>query len=249
MQKKNEKKHGGQTPQSKRFWDTEYTTQEHFALSKNPSEDLEKFCRYLERHHGGFPPNWNVLDIGCGNGRHLLHLARAFGARGLGFDISAVAIAQAQHEKSTADASLIFQTGNIEDPLPGTDNEYDLLLDMMASHMLTEEARPHFIAECARVLSPGSWLFLKTFLLDEDMHAARMIRTFPAKKDDGTFEKNSYIHPRLGYLEHAYTEEEITALYSPYFHIEKMIRSHAHIVDGRPNKRRFVSVYMTRRKE
>jgi SAM-dependent methyltransferase len=217
-----------------------------------------------------------VLDIGCGNGRHLLYLAREFGAHGLGFDISKVAILQAQLEsiaerreqKSSRENSLVeqgdprtfsreaflsrdsltFQTGNIADPLPGADGAYDLVLDMMSSHMLPEAQRAGFVAECARVLSPGSWLLLKTFLLDEDEHAARMIREHPARDAYGRVEKNSYLHPRLGYLEHAYTLDEIRELYEPYFHIEKVLKSHAHVVDGRPNKRRFVCVYMTKHK-
>lgn len=251
------------------FWDKEYETQEHFALSKNPSEDLEKFCRYIERQWDGFPRGWKVLDIGCGNGRHLLYLAREFGAHGLGFDISKVAIQQAQSEivesrnqlvdlqgtltktthYSLLSTNVCFETGNIADPLPGADGAYDLILDMMSSHMLPETRRVRFVAECARVLSPGSWLLLKTFLLDEDEHAARMIREHPAPKLDGHgFEKNSYLHPRLGYLEHAYTLDEIRTLYEPYFTIEKVLKSHAHIVDGRPNKRRFVCVYMTKHK-
>jgi SAM-dependent methyltransferase len=270
-----------QSSQSAAFWDKEYETQEHFALSKNPSEDLEKFCRYLERHHGGFPRDWNVLDVGCGNGRHLIHLAREYGARGVGFDISRVAIEQAttaKHtsteqqnvlKKSLVEASpkseaedffeehfavkeqLHFQTGDIAQPLPGSDGEYDLLLDMMSSHMLPEGARTTFVQECARVLSPGSWLLLKTFLLEEDMHAKRMIAEHPAPTRGGGagYEKNSYIHPRLGYLEHVYTLAEMTALYSPYFTIEKVLKSHAHIVDGKPNKRRFICVYMTKKKE
>lgn len=291
---KNLHSHHTQGIQSAAFWDKEYETQEHFALSKNPSEDLEKFCRYIDRNHGGFPHGWHVLDIGCGNGRHLLYLGREYAARGLGFDISKVAIEQANQDYRRQTASLSdnrhvtqsghkvleqkgvgarersevgkdflrekldarglplhFETGNIADPLPGKDSEYDLLLDIMSSHMLPENKRRSFVAECARVLSPGSWLLLKTFLLDEDMHAKRMIAEHPAPKVGGRageFEKNSYVHPRLGYLEHVYTLDEIRELYEPNFTIEKILKSHAHIVDGRPNKRRFVCVYMTKQK-
>jgi SAM-dependent methyltransferase len=242
-----------QAQKSADFWDKEYETQEHFALSKNPSEDLEKFCRYIDRQWDGFPPNWNVLDVGCGNGRHLIYLAREHAAKGLGFDISKVAISQAKadmshllHERGIG--GIEFKVGDIGQKLPGHDGAYDLLLDMMSSHMLPESKRAPYAAECARVLSPGSWLLLKTFLLDEDMHAKRMIVENPARNADGTAEKNSYLHPRLGYLEHVYTIREIEELYSPYFHIEKVLKSHAHIVDGKPNKRRFMCIYMTKKK-
>ncbi len=59
-----------------------------------PADDLEKFTRWLERNYGGkvLNPLTRVLDLGCGNGRNLIYLAKEFGCRGGGFDLSAEAI-------------------------------------------------------------------------------------------------------------------------------------------------------------
>ena len=34
------------------FWNKEYKTSKYLMLSDEPAEDLEKFCRFLERHYG-----------------------------------------------------------------------------------------------------------------------------------------------------------------------------------------------------
>jgi SAM-dependent methyltransferase len=82
----------------KEFWDKEYKTGEHLALSSGVSEDLEKFCRFVDRKEG--KKHFNVtglaVDMGCGNGRNLIWLSESFGMRGVGYDISGEAIKQAK---------------------------------------------------------------------------------------------------------------------------------------------------------
>jgi SAM-dependent methyltransferase len=82
----------------KSFWNREYQTAEHITLSHEPSEDLEKFCRWHERNFGRtlLNPTSSALDLGCGNGRNLIYLAREYGMRGIGYDISEEAILQAE---------------------------------------------------------------------------------------------------------------------------------------------------------
>ncbi len=223
---------------NKDFWDKEYKSSKHLTLSTDPSEDLEKFIRWLERQKNidPFIPEMNVLDIGCGNGRNLIYLAREFGAKGLGYDISAEAIQQAQ--KRGKNLPLIFQTHSITEPIPAKDESQDIVLDMMTSHFLNEEGRKKLIEEIARVLKFGRWFFFKTFLLDGDLNAKRLLRESPSD------EKGSYIHPKIGVLEHVFTEEEIKELLSPHFEIVKIKKSHRHRDKyGRANKRRTVSVY------
>ena len=59
-------------------------------LSDEPAEDLEKFCRWLERNYGKRYLNvtTRALDLGSGNGRNLIYLAQNYGMRGIGYDIS-----------------------------------------------------------------------------------------------------------------------------------------------------------------
>jgi hypothetical protein len=108
-------------------------------------------------------------------------------------------------------------------------------------------------------MKPFGWLLFKTFILDGDFHAKRLISESP---DTGEIiydahgkiienlppETNSYIHPKIGVYEHVWTEAEIHQEFGPYFKIHKMIKSYKHIRDGKPYKRRTVSVYMEKKR-
>jgi SAM-dependent methyltransferase len=219
------------------FWDKEYKDKNHLALSINPSEDLMKFTRWLEREHGRefLNPTLSVLDLGCGNGRNLIYLAQTFGMKGLGLDNSQEAINQAK--AASKDLPIEYQTRSIAEPLIATDESQTFVLDMMTSHFLNEEERNKLLTEIARVLKPNGWLFWKTFLRDEDEHAERLLRESPAK------EKGSYIHPKIGLAEHVFTEAEIESVLAGKFTIQKILKSHAHLRRGQAFKRRSISIY------
>jgi SAM-dependent methyltransferase len=220
------------------FWNREYQTSEHLALSKEPSEDLKKFTRFLERHYKRefLNPLAQALDLGCGNGRNLIYLAENFGMRGVGYDISDVAIGEA--EKSSEGLPITYEARSIEEPLPQKDTSVTLALDMMTSHFLKKEAREHLLKEILRVLRPGGWLFFKSFLADEDLHTKRLLRDNPAD------EEGAYIHPKLGVYEYTWTEEGLREFFEPNFEIHKIEKSHKHIIKGRAGKRRTVSAYL-----
>lgn len=223
------------------FWDSEYKDAEFLALSKNPSEDLLKFLRFLEREYGAafLSKHSSVLDVGCGNGRNLIHLAQTFDISGVGIDLSKKALQEARVESQGL--RLEYRQGSAADPLPAPAGSYDLVLDMMTSHALPEAARVNLRREIARVLKPGGWLFFKTFLREGDRHAERLIADYPAG------EEGSYIHPTIGALEHVTTEQEIVETLSPLFTIHKITKSHRHLRAGRAFKRRSVSVYAEKR--
>lgn len=229
---KKKKRHG------QAFWNEEYKVEGHFSLSQKQSEDLEKFTRWLNREYGNSVLNVtaSVLDLGTGNGRNLAWLAETFKVRGIGYDISTEAIKQAKQRAMTEGLPLSYEARSIVGTLTVPDESQTVVLDMMTSHFLKEAERRALIDEIFRVLKPGGFLFYKTFLLDEDRHAKRMIKENPAE------EANSYIHPEIGVAEHVSSEEEIESLYGEKFEIRKIERSHRHT--GKFAKRRSVTLYL-----
>ena len=215
------------------FWDREYKEGAHLSLSENESEDLVKFTRFLEREYKRtyLNPLASVLDLGCGNGRNLIYLAKTYGMRGVGFDISGTAISQAK--RASEGLPLTYETRSIAPPITLPDASQTLVLDMMTSHFLNSEERAELYREMYRVLKPSGWHFLKTFLRDEDTHAARLLREHPAE------ERGSYIHPEIGVSEHVFTEEEIESALEAHFTVHKVLKSHRH----REGKRRSISLY------
>lgn len=221
------------------FWDSEYAKGgEHLALSAEESEDLAKFTRWLSRQKDevSLTRTAHVLDLGCGNGRNLIFLAREFGAEGTGYDLSTAAIAEAK--RASSGLPIVYEARSIAGDLSVSDESQDLVLDMMTSHFLNTSEREHLRNEIHRVLRPGGWLFMKTFLRDDDLHTERLLREFPSN------ESGTYVHPVIGVPEHAYTEEELTDFLSSKFLIKKIYRSHKHRAHGKARKRRTISIYV-----
>ncbi len=220
------------------FWNREYKTSEHLTLSSAPSEDLQKFTRFLEREYKRefLNPRALALDLGCGNGRNLIYLAQEFGMRGVGYDISDVAVKEAQ--AASDGLAIEYEVRSITDPLPQKDESVTMVLDMMTSHFLKGEERKALKAEMLRVLRPGGWLFFKSFLADEDLNVKRLLRESPAD------EENAYIHPKMGVYEYVWTEEALRDFFAPEFEIHKLHKSHKHLRRGKPGKRRTLSAYM-----
>jgi len=231
--RKQKRRQHGQT-----FWDSEYATGgRHLALSSEESEDLAKFTRWLGRRKEevGLGQRTDAIDLGSGNGRNLIYLSREFGIRGVGFDSSTAAIAEAK--RAAGDLPLSFEARSIAGDLPIEDASMDLALDMMTSHFLRAAEREHLRDEIYRILRPGGWLFMKTFLLDEDLHSQRLLKDHPAD------EPGTYIHPVIGVPEHVYSEEELTDFLGEKFLVHKIYRSHKHRSHGKARKRRTISVY------
>jgi len=228
----------------KQFWDSEYSRPAHLALSTEPAEDLIKFTRWLERRYGRKFLNVTslALDLGCGNGRNLIYLAKEFGMRGVGYDSSAEAIAQANAAARTFGRNpgfCQFEVRSIAEPLPLQNASAMLVLDMMSSHVLRRAEREALRAEIFRVLKPGGWLFFKSFLLEEDTHAKRLLKEHPAEED------GMYIHPEIGKAEYVWTEEAVREFFEPFFTVHDIEKSHKHRhKDGSAWKRRTIAAYL-----
>lgn len=254
------------------FWNKEYDNPEHLTMGTEAATDLVEFIAWADRNAEwpALPKHGMIVDIGCGNGRNIVPLCYEFNMNGLGTDISEVALAQAKalipetikglEEEGVSvnpGIKLEFKKQAAQDPLPLEDGSVDVVLDMMVSHQLVKSEREALAAEIARVVKPYGWLFYKTFLLEGDMNAKRMISEHPITKDmvksnpllgdeDGKPEENSYIHPQTKGIEHVSTEDDVYDLFGKYFKIYKVKKSHKHIKDGKPWKRRTMSVYMER---
>ncbi len=229
--KKKRKQHGAT------FWDSEYTNPTHLKLSEKHSTDLEKFTRFISRDKSLniLGPEGSVLDVGCGNGRNLIYLNVEFGLPGIGYDISRAAIAQAV--VASKGLPIRYSARNIAGSLEIADASQTVALDMMTSHFLNQDERLFLRDEIHRVLKPGGFLFMKTFLKDSDLHTRRLLKDFPSTED------GAYIHPVMGVSEYVYSEEELVKFLTERFVVHKIYRSHKHAHHGQARKRRTITIY------
>jgi len=114
----------------------------------------------------------NVLDLGCGTGRHSLWLAAA-GAHVTAVDFSAGMLAEARR-KPGAEA-IRFVVHDLHQPLPFA-AEFDLVVSgLVLEHLQTLD---DFFAEACRVLKPGGRAVVSA------MHPAMFLRGSRARFTD-----------------------------------------------------------------
>jgi SAM-dependent methyltransferase len=112
-----------------------------------------------------------VIDLGCGTGANLVHLA-SLGFEGVGIEFSRVALEAARKragQAGVADA-LRFVEGDLTDPslLAGEDGRFDLLLDASTLDDLDPAGRRAMAATIARLARPGATLLCWCFRGDRD---------------------------------------------------------------------------------
>jgi len=106
-----------------------------------------------------------VLDLGCGNGHHLLALGPEI-ARGIGIDVSPgmIELARTRLRSSPGRANLVFEVDNAEELRQIADQSIDLAICIGAfEHMLAKRA---VLASIHRVLKDGGRFLCLTLNAD-----------------------------------------------------------------------------------
>ncbi len=110
-----------------------------------------------------------VLEIGCGTGRHTLRLAAA-GARVTATDLSAGMAAQAAEKKGWE--NVRFLRHDFNQPLPFADCSFDRVCTFLTLEHVRDLVS--FFSECRRVCRPGGYVAASA------MHPAMMLRGIQA---------------------------------------------------------------------
>ena len=143
-------------------WDEVYS--QTYMTNWYPNEDIIRFCSRLiqkrltyDRYHVHRQVR-DVLDLGCGNGRHAIYFARQ-GFTASGIDISPQAIEWARDWAQREDVAAEFRVGDVT-ALPYADRSFDVIVSHgVLDHMLMPDAKTT-AKEVARVLRPGGLFYL-----------------------------------------------------------------------------------------
>ena len=135
-----------------------YSTGARYWNQHEPSRALKRFLHKYGLKKG------RLLEMGCGEGFEARFLARS------GFDVTGVDISPTVVEKCRIDAeakglSIEFRLGDMTrlDFFP--DRSFDLVVAVGSYHMLNDpKDRAKCMAEMARLLKPGGYLFLQNGL-------------------------------------------------------------------------------------
>jgi len=198
------------TEQNIAYWN------EFFALgprwSRYPPEELVGFVARTypdaERRR-----NLRALEVGCGPGPNLWHLAReGFTIAGIDGSAHAVQAVRERFREEGMDAALQradLKVGNFAS-LPWRDRSFDLVIDIEAITHNTTPVIRSVIAEIFRVLKPGGWFFSRMF------HADTTGIMSGVMVEAGTMRFPEH-GPLVGCgLVHPFTADELATLLSPF---------------------------------
>ncbi|MEM7245098.1 MAG: class I SAM-dependent methyltransferase [Acidobacteriota bacterium] len=105
------------------------------------------------------PRGGRLLDLGCGEGRKALWLARR-GWEVTGVDLSPTAIAWARENAESAGLPVDFRVGSVLDLAGLADDSFDLVHDGNCAHCIVGDDRAALLASVRRVLSQGGVFLL-----------------------------------------------------------------------------------------
>lgn len=152
-------------------WFKEWFNEEYLALYPHrDAGDAERLVRLLQ---DALPwrAGWQVLDVGCGAGRHTRALEAA-GARCIGLDLSATLL---QRARLVTDAPLIRADMRY---LPVRAASMDLTVNLFTSfgYFRTDQEHQRALGEMAATIRPGGW-FVIDFLNAESVASTLVPRS------------------------------------------------------------------------
>ena len=173
-------------------WDEIFKTSGKFFT--NPQKDIPAVVKLFRKRDVK-----NILDLGCGSGRHLVYLAK-HGFNVYGFDISEHGIRIAKDWLKEEKLNANLKIGSIYKKFPYRDNSFDAVICIQTIHHSRLKNIQKAIKEIERVLKPNGLLFV----------------TVPKSKGKTYSKKNKLIEPRTylplegreaGILHYIYTKD------------------------------------------
>ncbi|MBN2388517.1 MAG: methyltransferase domain-containing protein [Anaerolineales bacterium] len=139
-------------------WEQVYRQDGHVFTDLPPI--VPDFVRLLKaKELAAGRPLRNLLDVGCGNGRLLVHFAR-LGYRITGFDSAPTAIRLSKEWLDEEQLAGCLLLGDARQPLPFADQSFDILLSTQVIHHARLAAVLGTIAEIHRLVRPGGLILL-----------------------------------------------------------------------------------------
>jgi SAM-dependent methyltransferase len=156
-----------------------------------------------------------ILDLGCGSGRHVVHLARhGFGVIGVDISPTALSLTNAWLREEGHRAALAL--ADTRQPLPFREGSLDAVLSTQVIHHALLEGVRVAIAEIWRILAPGGLAFV----------------TVSGRRDSGVefeeVEPGTFVPlsgPEAGLTHHIFSVNEVGAEFSRFEILDVSIRA------------------------
>ncbi len=133
-------------------WEQIFSTAGH--VLPEPAPRVIQFTEQLKQRGAQ-----SVLDLGCGTGRHVIHLAKS-GIRTVGLDYAPTGLKLTKEwlQKEHLDANLIL--ADMRQPLPFRDHSFDAVISTQVIHHARLEYVLATAEEIQRVVCSGGTIFI-----------------------------------------------------------------------------------------
>jgi SAM-dependent methyltransferase len=132
-------------------WEAAYRKKPYVEVE--PHAEVVKLVSFFKRKNVR-----KLLDLGCGDGRHLIYLARqGFWVFGLDNAPTAIRLASKWLEKENLTANLVCSDMST---IPWYDESFDAIISIYVINHHRLEGIRCTIREIFRVLKPGGWIFV-----------------------------------------------------------------------------------------
>ncbi|WP_148411369.1 methyltransferase domain-containing protein [Murimonas intestini] len=155
----------------KPFWEQTYRDKNSSTFYKGPTVDLEEFYNLLA-------PESKVLDVGCGEGRNSIFLAK-HGHTVEAFDISEAGIDKARGIAEQQNVHVDFFVQDLA--LYNFSGKYDVILSHGVLHLPEKKIRDEFIKKMQENTNIGGYNFIGIFT-----------NRLPATPDNAPFTKSLF---------------------------------------------------------
>lgn len=135
------------------FWEAAYASDSDIDTFGEANPELVQLADEL-------PVGARVLDLGCGEGRLTLYMARR-GFRVTAVDISVAGIAKLKRVAEREGLEVSAQAADLRDwPVTG---EFDLVISDGVLHLVEREHADRILAQLQAATVPGGWHLIKIF--------------------------------------------------------------------------------------
>jgi SAM-dependent methyltransferase len=172
---------------------------------------------FLEYVKTAVPPTGRLLDIGCGNGRNSLALAK------LGFDVygfdgitQAILDARQRTQELNLSHTTHFQVADISMHWPYENSFFHFALDINTFASLSEPERVSYLGEIQRVLQPEALFFLFSYTIHDQYYAQFLSSVDAERLETGT----KIVCMDDGIERILYTEDELLKIFQEGFIIK-----------------------------